>query len=235
VFVVFDTSLSMTARTDPSAPTRLQRAKQDALRLAPLLGDIPVGVASMTDRTLPVLMPTTNLGLFDRTVQQSVAIDRPPPSQHYPGRATTFGALTAMGDASFFPPSVKHPVVVLYTDGESSRLPADFQLTARQSPIHPFLVHVAGAGEHVYAKGRVDTRYVDDPASGETLSRFAALVRGRLFREGDVGGLAAAIHTAAGPARLRTSVTQYARVALAPWFVLGAVLPLAFLLWRRNV
>ena len=29
-------------------------------------------------------------------------------------------------------------------------------------------------------------------------------------------------------------VDAYARVPLAPWFVLAGILPLAFLLWRRN-
>ena len=33
------------------------------------LGDIPVGLAVMTDRVLPVLMPTPNPGLFRRTLQ----------------------------------------------------------------------------------------------------------------------------------------------------------------------
>jgi len=29
-------------------------------------------------------------------------------------------------------------------------------------------------------------------------------------------------------------VDSYARIALAPWFVLAGALPLAFLLWRRT-
>ena len=30
-------------------------------------------------------------------------------------------------------------------------------------------------------------------------------------------------------------VNTYARVPLAPWFVLGGIAPLGFLLWRRNL
>jgi hypothetical protein len=37
-----------------------------------------------------------------------------------------------------------------------------------------------------------------------------------------------------GYAGTRTHVDAYARVALAPWFVLAGMVPLAFLLWRRN-
>ena len=235
-FVVFDTSLSMTARAAPSAPTRLDRAKQEALKLMPLLGDIPVGVASMTDRTLPIVMPTSDVGLFDRSVLQSVAIDRPPPSQYYKGRATTFTAIASMGQAAFFPPGVSHGVLVVFTDGESSHLPTDFRLTIRQtSALVPFFVHVSAPGEHVYVKGKVDKRYVEDPESGTALDSFARLLNGRVFREGDVGGLAAAIRAATGHATSHTSVTEYARVALAPWFVLGVIAPLAFLLYRRNL
>ena len=226
----------MTARPSAQSPSRLARAKREALQLSQRLGDIPVGIASMTDRTLPVLMPTIDPVLFERTLVQSVAIDRPPPSQHYPSRATTLSAIASMGQSQFFPPIVTHPIVVLYTDGESSRLPPDFQYTlGTPQRIRPFLVHVSRPGEHVYAKGKIDQRYVEDPSSGASLQSFAALMKGRVFSESDVGGLAGAIHAAVGNATARTSVTQYARVALAPWFVLGAVVPLAFLLYRRNL
>jgi hypothetical protein len=37
-----------------------------------------------------------------------------------------------------------------------------------------------------------------------------------------------------GDAQTHTFSSGYARVPLAPWFVLAALVPLAFLLWRRN-
>ena len=37
--------------------TRLERSKREAEEVIPKLGDIPVGVATMTDRVLPDLMP----------------------------------------------------------------------------------------------------------------------------------------------------------------------------------
>lgn len=235
-FFVFDTSLSMAARAGRNGPARIARAKQEALQLAGRLGDVPIGIASMTDRMLPVLMPTTDVALFRRTVLQSIAVDRPPPSQLYRDRATTFTALTGMTDEQFFPPSVTHPIVVVFTDGESAALPADITYAvSRDSHIHPFLVHVWRSGEHIYAKGAVDTRYVEDPGSGAALGAFARLMHGRTFGEGDITGLAGAIDAAAGTARSHTTVTEYARVALAPWFMLGCVAPLAFLLWRRNL
>jgi hypothetical protein len=190
----------------------------------------------MTDRTLPTLLPTTDLGLLERTLRQSIGIDRPPPSQVYKGRATTFEALLQIGDSRFYAPSVTHRVLVVFTDGESSRLPAGANAATQGNPVvPPLLVHVWQPGEHVYVHGRVDRAYVADPTSGDQLDRFAQLTHGRVFAEGDAGALAGAIRAAAGPATAHTTVQQYARVALAPWFVLAGVLPLAFLLWRRNL
>jgi len=58
-FFVLDTSLSMSARSGPGAPTRLARAERDVEALLPQLADIPVGLATMTDRVLPNLMYAT--------------------------------------------------------------------------------------------------------------------------------------------------------------------------------
>ena len=74
-FVLFDTSLSMRAASAPGHATRLVRAKRLALRLQQTLPDVPIGIASMTDRSLPNLMPTTDSTLFARTVLQSIATD----------------------------------------------------------------------------------------------------------------------------------------------------------------
>jgi hypothetical protein len=234
-YFVFDTSLSMAARSGLHAPSRLQRAKRTALRLAATLGDLPVGVASMTDRTLPSLLPTTDLGLIDRTVLQSIGVDRPPPSQRYSNRATTLQALLPVGSSHFYSTGVEKRILVVFTDGESSRLPPSYAISARGTVVPPFLVHVWGANEHVYLHGRVDKRYRPDPSSARLLQQFAELTHGRVFEESQVGPLAAAIRAAAGSPKAEKTVEQYARVALAPWFVLAGVLPLGFLLWRRNL
>ena len=236
VLMVCDTSLSMVAKRGVHGATRFARAKAEALTLAPQLGDIPVGVAVMTDRTLPVLLPTTDLTLFDKAVTESIAINLPPPSETYGRkRATSYTAITDIGQASFFPASVKHPIVVVFTDGETSPLPFGFQYTARLGArFHAMLVHIAKPGEQVYQGRRPNPEYVEDPQSGAELHQLAQIIRGQVFAEGHTSSVAAAIHAAAGPAREHVSIVHYARIALAPWFVLAGVLPLAFLLWRRN-
>lgn len=236
VMLVFDTSLSMSARGGLHAPTRLARSKQEARALIPQLGDIPVGIATMTDRVLPNLMPTTNVGIALRTVDQSVWINEPPPSLKYPDRASTLEALLPLASDNLFPPGVRHRILVVFTDGEEQALPpfSSLQSLAQQVSIPPLFVHVWAPTEHIYADGRIDRNYAPDPSSTGVLTQFAGLTHGHVFREGDVNGLLDAIRAEAGSKPATTSTLGYARVALAPWFLLAGVFPLGFLLYRRN-
>ncbi len=234
-FFLLDTSLSMDAQTSPSRLTRLARAKQLALRLQQTLEDVPVGLASMTDRSLPNLMPTTDRTLFRRTLEQSIAINEPPPSQQYKSRATTFAALVPLVESNFYAPDVQRRLLVVFTDGESSPVSPLLQLTL-QRRVSAVLVHVWQPGEHIFRAGRVDRAYVSDPTSAQALQHLAPIVGAtRAYDEHDFSGIARAARDAVGRAGTRTRVDSYARIPLAPWFVLGGILPLGFLLWRRNV
>jgi hypothetical protein len=233
-FIVLDTSLSMRASEGSGKPSRLERAKRMAIRLQQALPDVPMGIVSMTDRALPNLMPTTDQALFDRTIDQSVAVDQPPPSQFYKGRATTFDALIPLVGSHFYSPGVQRRLLVVFTDGESAKISSLFKLTL-QRRVTPVFVHVWEPGERIYNKGKPDPNYVSDPASAAALESVARITGApRAYSEGDAGGIARAARNAVGRAGTQTHVAAYARIALAPWFVLGAVLPLAFLLWRRN-
>lgn len=235
-FFVFDTSLSMSARESKDGPTRLERAKHEADQVIPQLGDIPIGLATMTDRVLPDLMPTPNLAVILRTLHQSVGIDRPPPSQVYDGRATTFQALFPIPTANFYNPGVTHRILVVFTDGEDApfRSSVDFEL-ARAMTVHPLFVRVWTPTDRIYLHGRVNGKYRPDPASGSVLRRFTAAAHGQVFGENDLHALVQAVRDEAGNSPARTTVVGYARVALAPWFVLAGVIPLGFLLYRRNL
>jgi hypothetical protein len=234
-FFVFDTSTSMTARTGPHGLTRLQRAKQEAEEVIPKLGDIPVGVASMTDRVLPELMPTPNHFLIKRVLEQSVGINEPPPSQLYKGRATTFSALYPVPLYNFYNPGVPHRILVVFTDGEATRIngPVGYELASAMT-VHPLFVRVWAPTERIYVHGRIDPHYRPDPTSARALSRFATAAHGRVFGENDLDQLVKTIKAEAGNKPVTTDVLGYARVALAPWFVLAGVIPLAFLIYRRN-
>ena len=233
-FFVFDTSASMAARTGPDGLTRLERAKQEANDVIPKLGDIPVGIASMTDRVLPDLMPTPNLALFRRVLGQSVGINRPPPSQIYKV-ATTFAALYPIPTYNFYNPGVRHRILVVFTDGEAKPIHSQigYEL-ARAMTVHPLFVHVWAPTERIYVHGRIDPNYRPNPTSARELSRFATAAHGRVFGENDLHALEETIRAEAGSSPVTTKVLGYARVALAPWFVLAGVIPLGFLLYRRN-
>jgi hypothetical protein len=235
VFVLFDTSTSMRASAGPGRPTRLARAKRLALRLQAKLEDVPMGIASMTDRSLPNLMPTTDRTLFERTVFQSVAVDRPPPSQQYKTRATTFSALVPLVESHFFSQGVQRRLLVVFTDGESTRISPLLRITLHRR-VTPVLVHVWQPGERIYTNGRADPKYASDPSSTAALNELAKIAGApHSFEERDFGAVAQAARDAVGRAGTRTRVDSYARVALAPWFVLGGVVPLGFLFWRRNL
>ena len=234
-FVLFDTSLSMTAAAAAGRPTRLARAKQLAIRLQQALPDLPMGVASMTDRSLPNLLPTTDRTLFARTVDQAVAVDEPPPSQVYSDRATTFAALVPLTESHFYSQGVQRRLLIVLTDGESSQVSPLLNLTLHRR-VPTVLVHVWAPGERIFSsRGRPDPKYVSDPRSWNALNALASATgSSRAFDEHDVGAIVQAARDVVGRASTRTHIAAYARIPLAPWFVLGGILPLAFLLWRRN-
>jgi hypothetical protein len=233
--VLFDTSLSMRASAGPGKPTRLARAKRLALRLERALSDVPMGIASMTDRSLPNLMPTTDRTLFERTVAQSIAVNQPPPSQQYKtGRATSFDALIPLVESHFFAQAVQRRLLVVFTDGESSAISPVLRLTLHRR-VTPVFVHVWEPGERIFRAGKADPNYSADPASKGALDEVASLTgSGRSYDERDFGAFSHAARDAVGHADTRTRVDAYARVPLAPWFVLAGILPLSFLLLRRN-
>ena len=233
-FILFDTSLSMQASAAPDAPTRLARAKRLAIRLQEALPDVPLGIASMTDRSLPNLLPTTDSTLFDRTIAQSVRIDSPPPSQLYPDRATTFDALIPIVESRFYSSSVQRRLLVILTDGEATKISPLLKLSV-QRRVTPVFVHVWQPGERIFHRGKADPRYNADPTSTAALRDVAQITDGTLYDERQLNRIVRASRNAVGRAGTEAVVNTYARVPLAPWFVLGGIAPLGFLLWRRNL
>lgn len=164
VFVVLDTSRSMAAAATPTGPTRLKRAKEVALELDAKLGDVPVGVATFTDRVLPDLFPSADQAAFDSTVN-AVSIEDPPP-RLVATTATTFDALSALGTQGFFPDTVRKRVVIVVTDGESAPFdPAAVASSLLDRGVRLDLVHVGGGADRVWAaNGRPEAAYRPDPA-----------------------------------------------------------------------
>ncbi len=236
-YVVLDTSRSMLATEGVRKPTRFARAKRAALALRAAIPDVPVGLASLTDRVLPHVFPTLETDVFAATLQRSLGIERPPPLSASEIRSTDFGSLAALANQNYFPPGRKRRVVIVLSDGESIPLVASYlrELYFTGPHIRPIFVRFWSETERVYRKGKPEPQYRPDPASGAQISHVASTMGGKLFSEARLGDAIRAARAFVGDG-VRIKVKSHRRpVALAPFSVLAAVFPLGFLLWRRNL
>lgn len=240
MFVVLDTSRSMLAAQEPGAPTRFDRARDLARELADRLPEVPVGIASMTDGLLPHLFPTTDRRVFHETLEKTMRVEAVPASNFYStyhaSRATSLDALIAAPTLNYFPAAAKKRVLVVLTDGESRPLEQDLALAFGRGPkIDTVFVHIWVADERIYLAGVAEFGYKSDPKSGAALARVASLVKGRMLSEDDSGRLHSAVVDLldTGPTKKREHEGN--RLALMPWVTLAALLPLGFVLRRRNL
>jgi von Willebrand factor type A domain len=233
---VIDTSRSMLASNGASAATRLDRAKAEAVRLRAKLPELKVGVASMTDRTLPHLFPSADRDLFRATVDDAVGIEQPPPIAYLNTGVTTFAALTAIVTRGFFTPSVSHRVAVVFTDGETRPFDASgLGLVLRRSPgVHPIFVHVWHPNELVYSGGFPEPDYQPDQSSDAKLEGAARAARGKVFGEGDLAAAAKAVRSymATGPTMAEERAEH--EFPLSRILLILAAVPLLVLLVRLS-
>lgn len=230
---VLDISRSMAASARPTSPTRLDRAVAAAVRLRTGIADVPSGIATLTDRTLPNLLPVADRASFDATAQRAIAIENPPPAASNV-RATTFSALREIATGDYFAPKTARRLVVLLTDGESG--PVDTAALTRALPPARGYRFVAvrfwHGDEAVYdADGKRETAYRPDPLGRVVLQSAASALGGRAFEEAQVGAAGSYLQRAAGsgPTTTTTAATPR-RVALAPYLAAIALLLLLFAL-----
>ena len=232
VLVVLDTSRSMLARAEPGGAPRIARAKRAAAEIRRELGDVRVGLASLTDRVLPHLFPTADDEVYAATLDDAVGIAEPPP-QRASLEATWLGALAGVASQGFFTPAATRRAVVVLTDGESAAYsPGDVRdaLTARR--LTPVFVRLWSADERVFGPDGVPEPYRPDPTSAQP---FDTLAGGAVYAEGEAGDAAAAVRRALGSGPSAIAGTQPRTLALAPYAAAAALLPLALVVWRRNV
>jgi hypothetical protein len=227
----------MLAAPSRGAATRFDRAKNLARDLGRGLPGIPIGVSSLTDRVLPHLFPTPDHGTFFATLERVVGVERPPPSGSFATVATTLGALSAVATRGFFSPAAKKRAVVVLTDAETQPVvPARLAALFRRRPaIETFFVHVWDGAERIYAGGVPEPGYLPDPTSPDTIRRLAEGVEGRAFDEDDDDGLIDAVRDVIGSEGETRRIEEKEKFALAPYVMAGALVPLAFILGRRNL
>ncbi len=236
VFVVLDTSRSMLAAGGADDPTRLERAEAIAKEIATGLPDVPVGLASMTDRLLPHAFPTTNHRVVVETLDKTLSIESPGPTSYFAQRATTFDSLASAPELNYFPGAAKKRVLVVLTDGESRPVTEDLAgAYAKKPAIDVLVVHVWDEGERIYLAGVPEVGYTADAASGAQIAQVAESVKGQVLDERQASELPGRIRELIGDGPTTNRDHEGERRALMPWITLLTLIPLAYVLLRRNV
>lgn len=236
-WVVIDTSRSMLASAGAGSPTRFDRARGLARRLAEELPEVPIGLASMTDRVLPHVFPTSDTRVVAEALRESVGVERPGPTVSLTGTPTsTLDSLGSIPKLGYFAPTARKRLLVVLTDGESRPLEQDLSGPyARRPEIATFLVRVGAQGERVFSAGVAEDAYEPPEGVDAALGQVGQQVSGRVLSEDDAGAVVAAAREALGTGPTRLRIIEGERRALMPWVALAAVLPLGLVLVRRNV
>jgi hypothetical protein len=235
-FVVLDLTRSMLARRDTGSATRLERAKTTAVTLRRALPEIRVGVASLTDRTLPHLFPSVEQDVFEATLDRSLGIERPPPRSSFATVATSLDALATIRTHRYFSPVARKRLLVVFTDGESqpvagARLGALF---LRPPAIDVVFVHVWNEDERVFTAGAPEPQYRPDPSARLALDGLADLVSGNVYSESEVGAAVQRARELVGSGPSVARGERRGEIRLAPYLAAAVLAPLGLLLWRRD-
>jgi prepilin signal peptidase PulO-like enzyme (type II secretory pathway) len=225
----------MLARAAADAPGRLVRAKRLALELRHGIPAVPFGIASLTDRVLPHLFPTLDADVFESTLRDSIGIERPPPAGTE-DLATDYNSLGNLATNNYYRQAVRKRLLVVMSDGESRFF--DEVVLGRElkkGHVHVLFVHVWDAGEKIYLQRKsVDPGYRSDPQSVGAARRIAAAGGGEVLGE-DPGVLISRAKAFLGNGPQTKVREQRTRVSLGPYVALAALLPLGFVLLRRNL
>jgi hypothetical protein len=234
-WVVLDTTRSMLAQSDPDSRIRLDRAKAAAQAVRDTLPNVPVGIASLTDRVLPHLFPSVDEDVFRATLERAVGIENPPPQSGFLAQVTRLNAIGAMSQLNFFSPTARRRVIVVLTDGESLPFAADRVATRLSGPrIRAVYVHVWGEEERVFTRGVPEPGYRPDPTSRRTLETLATATESSVYSDADSGAAAAKARELIGEGPTVVEGERRVRYALSPYLAGAAFLPLGLLLWRRE-
>ena len=234
-FFVIDTSRSMLAAGSPGESTRFDRAHSAALRFRDAIPAVPVGLASLTDRALPLAFPTANHETFETTLRLSLGIDRPPSSAAGDVRATSFAALSDVGSRNFFR-GAERRLAVVFTDGESTRFnPQSIARALSEGNVQLIVVRFWREGEEVYGPEGAREPYVPDPGSADSARLLADAAAGEAFDEDELDEAIDAARRMIGEGETVTRVEQSDIDPLGPYVFLAALVPLGFLLLQRNL
>lgn len=235
-FVVVDVSRSMLAQQGTDSPQRIERARAVATSVRAALPDVPVGVATLTDRVLPHLFPSADQEVFEATLRRSIGIEKPPPRSSFATGATSLNALATLRGLRFFTPKSTARLAIVLTDGESqpvsnARLGGLFR---RDPAIEVVFVQFWDEDERVYTRDVPEPQYLPDPSARSALDRLAASADGAVYSEAQVDAATSKARELLGAGPSVVIGEQAGQLALAPYLAAAALLPFGLLLWRRD-
>jgi hypothetical protein len=235
-YIVIDISRSMLARSGLGETMRLGRAKAAAVKLRSALPEIPVGVASLTDRTLPHLFPSADADAFRATVALALGIEQPPPRSSFITTATSFDSLAAISTQRFFSPRAQKRAIVVLTDGETQGInEARLARVWRRPPgVNVIFVQFWSRDERVFNRGLPEPQYRPNAAARTDLDRLANATGATVFDESELDDVTARVRSALKSGPTVTEGVRKTRLALAPYLLAFAILPLGVLLWKRE-
>jgi hypothetical protein len=151
LYLTFDVTRSMLATDVPGGTVRFERARRIGVQLHRALRDVPTGVATLTNRMMPLLFPTGDERGVDAVLAHSLRIMQPQPAFLTAARASQLGALTLAADRSYFNPEARKRVLVVLSDLDSDFFSLDGTLKLlRRHRIEPFLIRVAEPSERIF-------------------------------------------------------------------------------------
>ena len=151
LYLTFDVSRSMLAASSPHGIVRFERARAIGQQIHSALRDVPTGVATLTNRMMPLLFPTGDERGVVATLSHSLKILQPQPAFLTAPRASQLGTLSLAADRSYFDPGSGKRMLVVLSDLDTDFFSLQGTLALlRRHHIEPFLIRVAEPGEQIF-------------------------------------------------------------------------------------
>jgi hypothetical protein len=223
--LAFDVTRSMLASPAAGSPTRFDRERALAQRIHAALPEVPTGVASVTNRMMPLLFPSDDGRAVPAVIEHALAILQPPPVRMSTPRLTDLSSLALVADRAYFDTRARRHALVVFSDLDSETFSLTGQLALfRRHRIEPFVIRVAARGERVFDASGKPEAYV--PASSMTVSALRA-AGWHAYEEHEVGRAIAGIREYLGAGPVRESGVTEAQRNLAWLSALAALLVVA--------
>jgi hypothetical protein len=222
MFLAFDVTRSMLATPAPGHATRFDRSRALAERIHRAFPHVPTGVASVTNRMMPLLFPSDDGRAVPAVIEHGLEILQPPPVSMSTARLTDLSSLALAADRAYFDTKERRHALVVFSDLDTETFSLSGQLAMfRRHRIEPFIIQVAAPGERVFDAARKPEAYLPVASMGVPAMRAAGW---HAYREADLGAAIADMRRYLGNGPTRdTGVTESQR-NLAGATALGALL-----------